>query len=125
MNKTKRFTFFVFFLMSIFYWTSNIFAQDYIRKLDHDSIKCKVTKVGISEIEYQAWDNLDGPSYSIVKSDVKSIRYKSGKIDVFNNKIADNNSKDDLPKPIVIDSSRIANEYDFNILFSKLYPTWI
>ena len=41
-------------------------------------------EVTTSEIKYKKFDNLDGPTFSILKSEVLIIRYKNGTKDVFN-----------------------------------------
>jgi hypothetical protein len=62
----------------------NLNAQDLIVKKNGDEIKSKVIKVGSDEIEYKKFENLDGPSYTIPKSDVFMIRYQNGTKDVIN-----------------------------------------
>ena len=47
-----------------------------------DVISAKVLKVGVEEIAYKKCGRLDGPEYSISKSDVFMIKYKDGTTDV-------------------------------------------
>ena len=42
-------------------------AQDKIIQTNGEIIKCKILEVGTSEIKYLPFDNLDGPTYSIVR----------------------------------------------------------
>lgn len=58
-------------------------AQDIITLLDGETIECKVTKIGLSEIEYKKLDNLDGPLYIMEKSLIFMITYEGGTKDVF------------------------------------------
>ena len=58
-------------------------SQDAIFLKTGDEIKCKVIKVGVSEVEYKK-DTIS-PLYSIKKSDVFMIKYASGSKDVFAN----------------------------------------
>ena len=60
----------------------NASAQDIITKKNADELEVKVVKVGVDEIEYKEWDNLDGPIYTIQCSDVFTIKYQNGKRDV-------------------------------------------
>ncbi|MCX6294568.1 MAG: toxin-antitoxin system YwqK family antitoxin [Bacteroidetes bacterium] len=74
----------------------DIFNQPVIEGCDNivlkngDEIKGKVTEIGLQEIKYKKCDNLDGPSISILKSDVFMIKYANGTKDIIN-KIGSNN----------------------------------
>ena len=46
------------------------FGQDKIVKRDFKEISCKVSEIGTTEIKYRKADNLNGPIYSIKKSEV-------------------------------------------------------
>lgn len=60
-------------------------AQDLIVRKDGTVIQAKVTKVGISEVEYKKWSNQDGPQYSISVADILAINYKNGEKETFEN----------------------------------------
>ncbi|MEO5569693.1 MAG: hypothetical protein ABIT08_02600 [Bacteroidia bacterium] len=62
--------------------------QDVIIMKTGDEIKSKVLEVGSNEIKYKKADNIDGPAYSVAKSDVFMIKYENGTKDVFNNEKA-------------------------------------
>jgi hypothetical protein len=64
--------------------TSNCFCQDLITKKNGEDIKAKVTEVTASEVKYKRFDNLNGPVYSISKSDVLLIKYENGTNEVMN-----------------------------------------
>jgi hypothetical protein len=51
-----------------------------------DIIEAKIIEIGVAEIKYKKCSNIEGPSYSILKSDVLMIKYKNGDKDVFNEK---------------------------------------
>lgn len=53
-------------------------AQDIIQKKDATEIQAKVLKITDTEIEYQRWDNPDGPIYTIPAEDVFTITYQNG-----------------------------------------------
>lgn len=63
--------------------TSICFAQDIIVCKDGSTIKTKVIKVGKSEVEYKMYENPNGPSFRINKSDLQSIIYENGTKDIF------------------------------------------
>ena len=53
-------------------------AQDTIRT-KKDSIVCKVVEIGLDEIKYKDFDNLNGPVIVIEKTYVIEITYENGK----------------------------------------------
>lgn len=78
-NKMKKFL----ILMFISFVLCNVYAQDVIVKKDGSTILSKVLEVNTTDIKYKKFSNLDGPSYSIVKSEIMSINYENGEKDVF------------------------------------------
>lgn len=58
-------------------------AQDVIVKKDNSTILCKVTKISSTEIEYNKWSKLDGPTYIISVSEVVRINYNDDTYDDF------------------------------------------
>ena len=76
----KRVTFLLFFTLLA---GLSMSAQDIITKKDGTDIKAKVLEVGTNEIMYKSFSNLDGPLYTISKSDVLMVTYENGERDVF------------------------------------------
>ncbi len=60
-----------------------IFGQDVVRFQKGDSLTVKVTEIKETQIQYKRLDNLEGPVYTIKKSDVESITYSNGSTDRF------------------------------------------
>lgn len=60
------------------------FAQDIIFTSANEDIKVKVIEINQTDIKYKKFDNINGPTFSINKSDVLFIRYENGTKDVFN-----------------------------------------
>ncbi len=58
-------------------------AQDTIRFRSGDVLSVKVNEVGLTEINYNRFDNLQGPKYVVEKNDVSLIKYAGGHIDSF------------------------------------------
>lgn len=63
---------------------SRLFAQDFIIKTNGNEIKAKVLEITIDVIKYKKFDNLEGPTISILKSEVFMIKYANGTSDVIN-----------------------------------------
>ncbi len=64
-------------------YSCNLFSQDVITKINGDEILAKVLEINPSDIKYKRFDNLQGPTYSIFKSDVFSIKYENGVKEMF------------------------------------------
>ncbi|WP_396148447.1 hypothetical protein [Flavobacterium sp.] len=78
---------------------TNSFSQDMITKKTSEDIKAKVIEVTINEIKYRKFDNLNGPLFTLLKSDVLMIRYENGSKDIFNevqNSVTANASSNDM-----------------------------
>ena len=58
--------------------TFSVNAQDIITLRNGDEIKAKVVEVGVTEIRYKNYDNLDGPNRIVAKRDVFVIIYANG-----------------------------------------------
>lgn len=81
----------------------NNHGQDLIIKRNGDITNAKVLEVQLVEIKYKKSENLQGPSYSILKSEVFMIKYSNGSKDMF-----DEEKKPEIIKPIT------NNEKDFS-----------
>ena len=66
-------------------------AQDVIVLRNADEIQAKVKEITPTTISYVKWNNLDGPNYTINKSDVFFIKYENGEKEVFNSEPASKN----------------------------------
>lgn len=77
----KKFLLVLVAAMSI---TQFAMSQDVIILLNSEEIQAKVKTVGINEITYIRWDNLDGPVYELPKSDILYVKYANGQKEIFN-----------------------------------------
>lgn len=66
----------------------NANAQDIITTKDAEEIQAKVTEITPEKITYRKWDNMEGPTYSIPKTDVLFIKYQNGEKEIFKEKRA-------------------------------------
>ncbi len=53
-------------------------AQDTLSMRSGENMLVKVIEVGTSEVKYRKLDNLNGPIFSILKSDLLTIKYENG-----------------------------------------------
>ena len=59
-------------------------AQDVITLKNGDQITVKVSEISNTEIKYKRFDNLEGPTIAIAKSEVFAINYENGTREVIN-----------------------------------------
>lgn len=65
-------------------------AQDLITKKNGEDVKAKVLEVTTNEVKYKLYDEPNGVTYTVKKSELLMIRYESGRNEVFNqNSISD------------------------------------
>lgn len=62
----------------------SIFSQDIITKKSGEDIEAKVLEVTQTEIKYKKTNNIDGPTFTLAKTDILMIRYENGSKDIFN-----------------------------------------
>jgi hypothetical protein len=73
-------------LIILFASSSNIIkAQDTLTMRSGENVIVKIIEVGSIEVKYKKIDNLNGPNFSTLKSDLMLIRYKNGSKDDFSN----------------------------------------
>ena len=75
-------------------------AQDRIVFKDSNEINVKVTNVSPDTVTYKNWNNLEGPTYTIYKSDVLFIVYQNGTKESFA-EIKSVNETNQTKKPLV------------------------
>jgi hypothetical protein len=95
--KTTRNLFATLFLLCI---AGTITAQDVIVKNDQSTVMSKVLEITSTEIKYKKWNNQDGPTYSISRSEVLSINYENGEVEKFSdNATSQSNTFQDITQP--------------------------
>jgi hypothetical protein len=67
---------------------AHLFSQDSIRFMNHSIIAAKISEVGITDIKYHRFDNLDGPQYIVNKLDIQYIRFANGTVDSIHTEVA-------------------------------------
>ncbi len=67
----------------LFLFAGSLMAQDIIVTKDGKDIQAKVLEITETEIRYLDFENQDGPTYVLNKTNVLLIRYQNGKNEVF------------------------------------------
>ncbi|MBL4652524.1 MAG: hypothetical protein JKY53_06615 [Flavobacteriales bacterium] len=64
-------------------FSANAIAQDVILKRDDTKVEAKIIEVHDDEIHYKKFSNIEGPTYVIETSKIKSITYQNGDIEEY------------------------------------------
>ncbi len=75
-------------------------AQDIIVFHDANEVEAKVTNISPDAVTYKRFDNLEGPSYTIAKSDIFFIKYANGTKDIFGEHTSARNKNSSLTPDI-------------------------
>ena len=75
-------------------------AQDIITTKDGDDIQAKILEVTTTELKYKKYTNLNGPTFTISKSDVLIVRYENGEKEVFKDPPKTNSYKPNTTQPV-------------------------
>ena len=62
-------------------------AQDVIVLINAEEVQAKVKSIGLQEVVYLKWNNLDGPTYTLPKSEIFFIKYANGQKETFTNQV--------------------------------------
>lgn len=84
------------FLLVIFY-TTTIFCQDILTNKDGRELTVKVLEISATEIKYKSFDNLEGPTYVVNKSEVLFVKYANGTKELFENTSSNTEVKKTVP----------------------------
>ena len=87
----------LFLAESYIAFTCVCFAQDVIVTKDARKIDAEVTEVNSDNIKYKTFDNLDGPTYTLPKSDLLTILYQNGKVETFETESSRNQPTTSVP----------------------------
>ncbi|GHU29124.1 hypothetical protein FACS1894172_17100 [Spirochaetia bacterium] len=71
------------FLVVLSFCAFAAFCQDIIVMKNADEIKAIIVDIGISEVKYKKYSNRNGPTYTVLKSDIFMIKYANGEEETF------------------------------------------
>lgn len=72
------------------------YSQDIITTKSGEDIKAKVLELNTTEIKFKKIDNIEGPTFSILKSEILLVRYSNGTKDIFYEKTENQTQKSNL-----------------------------
>jgi hypothetical protein len=74
---------FYIFLVTLLCSVNTVWSQDIIILKNTEEINAVVLEVGLTDVIYKKHENPNGPSYTLLKSDIFMIRYANGEKDIF------------------------------------------
>jgi hypothetical protein len=75
---------FIILIPVFIFFITNVYSQDTIFMKNDEFVISKVTEILPEIVKYKKYENLNGPDYTINKSDIKRIVYQNGSVDEFN-----------------------------------------
>jgi hypothetical protein len=88
----KKYLFVCLCCLTIFF----SYSQDIITTKSGEDIKAKVLEVNTTEIKFKKIDNIEGPTFSVLKSEILLVRYSNGTKDIFYEKQDNQTQKSNL-----------------------------
>jgi hypothetical protein len=110
----------VFILFITFLSAKSAFSQDVLYTTAGSKLLAKVTEINLKDIKYKDFNNVEGPTYVISKSDIVLIQYSNGVTEVINS-----NPPTLAPKPMEqfavasksFDKTKPAQKKEFNLYY--------
>ncbi len=106
--------------------TSLIYSQDKIYFKDGTEVLTKIIEINTTEIKYKKFSNIEGPLYTISKSNVLMIIYKNGDTEVIAKKndviIPPTNSEPEVEEKQIKEKVKFVNVYGKNIFSINIVP---
>ena len=104
---------------------TSTFAQDIIILKNGNDIQAIVLEIGADDVKYKKFDNPNGPSYTLRKSEIFTIRYENGSKDVFNEVVAPIPTTPPTPTPPTPPTpptQTAINPYNSNVNSQQQFP---
>ncbi len=107
----------IILILISYFLNSSLYSQDILIKKSGEEVPSKVLEVTLSEVKYRKFENLNGPIYTILIKDLKSITYKNGTKDNFYDEQLTkiDTSKNIINKNDSVKSYKIGQGMDFNL----------
>jgi hypothetical protein len=65
-------------------------GQDKVFLKSGENIEAKILEINIDVVKYKKFTNLDGPTFTIIKSDIHMVIYENGESEIFKNELINN-----------------------------------
>lgn len=107
----------LFILFTAFLFAKSASSQDILYTSAGNKLLAKVVEINVKDIKYKDFNNLEGPTYVISKTDIVLIQYSNGVTEVIND-----NPQSIAPKPAEqavnpIDKIKTVEKKEFNLYY--------
>jgi hypothetical protein len=79
----KNFINFIFTVVLVLIASISTYAQDVIVTKNAEKISAQVTEIDVDVVRYKKFDNQEGPTYTVKKTEIATIIYQNGQVEVF------------------------------------------
>lgn len=90
----------LFVLYSTFLFATSAYCQDILYTSNGNKLMAKVLEINTKDIKYKDFNNVEGPTYVISKTDVVLIQYSNGVTEVINDNPPTNSPKVEEQDPV-------------------------
>jgi hypothetical protein len=113
-----RLLFLVLFTLCLF--ASSAYSQDVLYTTAGNKLQAKVLEINLNDIKYKDFNNIEGPTYVISKTDIVLIQYSNGVTEVINsnpNTIAPKTAEQAAIAAKPLDKTKIPEKKVFNLYY--------
>ncbi len=110
----------LFVLYSTFLFASSAYCQDILYTSNGNKLMAKVLEINTKDIKYKDFNNIEGPTYVISKTDVVLIQYSNGVTEVINDNpptIAPKVAEQSVARPDQVDKIKTPKKKAFNLYY--------
>ncbi len=62
-------------------------GQDKVFLKSGENIEAKILEINLDDVKYKKYSNLEGPTFTIIKSDIHMVIYENGESEIFKNEL--------------------------------------
>lgn len=107
----------IMLLSTLVFFAVSAAAQDFVTKRNGEDIPAIVDEVGPDYVRFRLWDEPDGVTYTMLKSEILMIRYATGRNEVFD-------QMSSLAVAPMMKYKEMAKVYDYRLYQKSLYDRY-
>lgn len=107
-------------VFSFLLFASSAYSQDILYTSNGNKLQAKVLEINLKDIKYKDFNNIEGPTYVISKTDIILIQYSNGVTEVINdnpNTIAPKTTEQTATVSNSIDKTKTPEKKEFNLYY--------
>lgn len=110
----------LFILFTTFLFVASAYSQDILYTSAGNKLLAKVLEINVKDIKYKDFNNIEGPTYVISKTDIVLIQYSNGVTEVINDNPQTISPKTAEHGAVVadpLDKIKVAEKKEFNLYY--------